>query len=76
MFLDGLEYKHLSGENIDSLSLIKLLEKMPEFKPQPYKQLAKVLRNMGHNEGANDIMIKCNDMITSKSENWFIKKLK
>ena len=49
---------------------------MPEFKPQPYKQLAKVLRNMGHNEGANDIMIKCNDMITSKSENWFIKKLK
>jgi hypothetical protein len=76
LFLDGLEYNHLSGENIDYLSLIKLLEKMPEFKPQPYKQLAKVLRNMGHNEDANYIMIKCNNIITSKSNNKFIKILK
>lgn len=76
LHLDGLEYNHLSGENINSLSFIKLLEKMPKFKPQPYKQLAKVLRNMGHHEDANNIMIEYNDIITSKRENNFIKILK
>ena len=49
---------------------------MPEFKPQPYKQLAKVLRNMGHHKEANDIMIEYNDIITEKSDNKFIKLLK
>jgi hypothetical protein len=74
--LDGLSYNHLSGTNLDSKTLLQWLEKMPEFKPQPYKQLAKVLRNMGHNEDANNIMIKYNDIITGNAENWFIKKLK
>ncbi len=74
--LDGLEYNHLSGKNLDSSTLEKWLDKMPEFKPQPYKQLAKVLRNMGHNNEADDIMIEYNNITTSKSENWFIKKLK
>lgn len=76
LILDGLEYNHLSGENLDSLTLIKLLEEMPEFKPQPYKQMAKVLRNMGHHEDANNIMIKYSDIITGRSENKFIKILK
>jgi len=76
LFLDGLEYNHLSGKSVDSKTLLQWLEKMPEFKPQPYKQLVKVLRNMGHHKESNDIMIKYNDITTSKSENWFIKKLK
>lgn len=79
LVLDGLTYNHLSGEKLDSKTLLQWLEKMPKednFKPQPYKQLAKVLRNMGHNEDANNIMIECNDIITGKSENWFMKKLK
>ncbi|MFX4230260.1 hypothetical protein ACOL3I_02070 [Aliarcobacter butzleri] len=76
LHLDGLVYNHLSGVNLDSITLINWLSKMPKFKPQPYKQLAKVLRNMGHNEDANNIMIEYNDIITSKSKNWFIKILK
>ncbi len=77
--LDGLQYNHFKVEDIVSESLINWLEKKPEeenFKPQPYKQLVKVLRNMGHHKESNDIMIKYNDITTSKSENWFIKKLK
>ena len=31
---------------------------------------------MGHNEDANNIMIEYNNIITTKSKNWFIKKLK
>jgi hypothetical protein len=74
--IDGLTYKHLLGDNINTINRKKWLDKMPEFKPQPYKQLAKVLRNMGHNKDASDIMMKYNNIITSKTENWFIKKLK
>lgn len=72
--LDGCVYEHL-----DSFIFLDWIDKMPKsetFKPQPYKQLAKVLRNMGHNEDADDMMIKYNDIITGRSENWFIKKLK
>lgn len=77
--LDGLLYEYLDVENLNSKTLLSLLNKMPKketFKPQPYKQLAKVLRNMGHHEDANNIMIEYNDIITSKSKNWFIKILK
>lgn len=74
--LDGLEYNHLSGENLDSSTLKKWLNKMPEFKPQPYKHLAKVLRNMGHQSEADDIMIEYNNIITKKSDNRFISILR
>lgn len=62
--LDGCVYEHLN-----SIIFSQLVEKMPKednFKPQPYKQLAKVLRNMGHNEDANNIMIKYNDELRKK----------
>lgn len=74
--LDGLEYNHLLGENLDSLTFKKWLKKMPEFMPQPYKQLAKVLRNMGHNRDADEIMIEYNNIITEKSDNKFITILR
>lgn len=65
-YLDGLEYNHLSAIKLDFELVINYLRKMPEFKPQPYKQLAKVLRNMGHNEDADDIMIKYNEELRKK----------
>lgn len=79
IWLDGLAYEHLDVENLNSKTLLSLLNKMTKeeiFKPQPYKQMAKVLRNMGHNEYANNIMIEYNDIITGNTENGFIKKLK
>lgn len=57
--LDGLEYNHIKTKTLN----FKWLEKMSEFKPQPYKQLAKVLKIMGHNKESNDIMIEYNDKI-------------
>ncbi|MDX9961358.1 MAG: hypothetical protein RBS32_07805 [Aliarcobacter sp.] len=64
--LDGLQYEHLYMQNLNLTILLQWLGKMPEFKPQPYKQLSKVLRNMGHNEDANNIMIKYNDELRKK----------
>lgn len=62
--LDGCAYEHL-----DSLKISDFLPKMPKdetFKPQPYKQLAKVLRNMGHQKEANDVMIEYNEQLRKK----------
>jgi hypothetical protein len=67
--LDGFVYEHLDMTEQDLTSPAKWLEKMPkenDFKPQPYKQLAKVLRNMGHNKDADDTMIKYNEQLTKK----------
>lgn len=63
---DGFKYNHLSVIDLNSETLINLLNKMPEFKPQPYKQLAKVLRNMGHHKEADDVMIKYNEELRKK----------
>ena len=67
--LDGFVYEHLDMTKQDFTSPAKWLEKMPkekDFKPQPYKQLAKVLRNMGHHGDADDTMIKYNEQLTKK----------
>jgi hypothetical protein len=67
--LDGFVYEHLDMTKQDFTSPAKWLEKMPkekDFKPQPYKQLAKVLRDMGHHRDADDIMIEYNEQLTKK----------
>ncbi|MFW2554170.1 hypothetical protein [Aliarcobacter butzleri] len=77
--LDGLVYEHLNVENLNYKTLVDLLNKKPKeqtFKPQPYKQMAKVLRNMGYKEDADDIMIKYNDNIRKEDCRLFISILK
>lgn len=77
--LDGLVYEHLNVENLNYKTLVGLLNKKPKeqtFKPQPYKQMAKVLRNMGYKEDADDIMIKYNDNIRKEDCRLFISILK
>ena len=69
LYLDGLVYNHLQGSNLDALSRKKWLNAMPQFEPQPYKQLAKVLHTMGHHRDADAIMISYNTVLTKKNEN-------
>lgn len=58
--LNGFVYEHIHND-WQAEKRKKWLAKMPEFKPQPYKQLAKVLRDMGHVDDANEIMIEYHD---------------
>ncbi len=58
--LDGFVYGHIH-DDFQAEKRKKWLAKMPKFKPQPYKQLAKVLRDMGHINDANEIMIEYHD---------------
>jgi hypothetical protein len=63
--LDGFTYERLGGLVIQGeaemgerpVSWFKAwLEKQPHYAPQPYEQLAKVLRDAGHQDKAKDIL--------------------
>lgn len=59
--LDGLVYDRIHQDApLDAKTRIRWLNRQPQdrFLPQPYEQLASVLRNMGHGEAAKDILIE------------------
>ncbi|TAN46911.1 MAG: pentapeptide repeat-containing protein [Rhodospirillales bacterium] len=65
LFLEGFTYDHLGGIRDAGMSsmadweadrLTDWLARMPSFSPQPYEQAAKVLREMGHKDKAEDIL--------------------
>ena len=61
MILDGFTYDRISGPT-DAKTRLRWLKrgdmKNGEFAPQPYKQLAKVLHDMGHERDAKLVRIK------------------
>ena len=70
--LDGFIYWHIHGNTSASFRLENMLSKMLTYSPQPYKQLAKVLRDMGHDRDANEVMIALHDkrLELSKESKW------
>jgi hypothetical protein len=62
LFLDGFNYDRISGGFTDSAQRLDWLSRgtvwKEEFYPQPYTQLAKVLREMGHDRGARDVLVE------------------
>jgi hypothetical protein len=64
LMLDGFTYGQIASAPTDSRSRIAWLALQPkadlgpEFKPQPWEQLAAVLRAMGHPEEAREIAIE------------------
>jgi len=59
--LDGLTYDQLGGPAIDARSRLQWLALQPEFHLQPYRQLAKLLRNNGDDSGATEVLIATED---------------
>jgi hypothetical protein len=43
---------------MDAPTRLKWLDRQPQFKPQPYRQLAKVLREMGNDDGAKEVLFE------------------
>jgi len=50
--LDGFVYGGISGGPTQAEARLKWLDRQPEFAPQPYRQLARVLRELGDDDGA------------------------
>jgi hypothetical protein len=56
--LDGFVYERISSGPTDALKRLEWLDRQAEFKSQPYRQLAKVLREMGEDEGARRVLFE------------------
>ncbi|UJB72970.1 hypothetical protein HRE53_30015 (plasmid) [Acaryochloris sp. 'Moss Beach'] len=64
LFLDGFVYEKIHTESpLDSQSRLQWLELQPSnvFSPQPYEQLAKVLKESGHEQSATEVLIRKQD---------------
>ena len=56
LVLDGFVYGHISGGPSDAESRLRWLARQDHFAPQPYRQLAKVLRDTGDEQGARNVL--------------------
>ena len=63
LLLDGFTYSRISGDSsLNAMSRVRWLHLQPatNFRPQPYEQLASVLRTMGDEREARRVMITKN----------------
>jgi hypothetical protein len=58
LLLDGFVYEHLMYGPTDARTRLDWLDRQKEFKPQPYRQLAKVLRERGDADGAKQVLFE------------------
>jgi hypothetical protein len=59
LFLDGLAYEHISGDSPrDAKTRLRWLERQDPFRPKPYRQLAKVLREAGDESSARRVLFE------------------
>ncbi|MBF9053743.1 hypothetical protein LSUCC1028_05775 [Rhodobacterales bacterium LSUCC1028] len=77
VILDGFSYDRIGGAPTDSAARLQWLARgdrwtddagKEHFFPQPYTQLAKTLRNMGHERGARDVLVARDHKIAA--EEW------
>jgi len=74
VILDGFTYIHISLMIDKQFSSDIFFSKALNFKSQPYKQLAKVLRDMGHDRDADEVMIALHDKkLETSKESWSYK---
>jgi hypothetical protein len=56
LVLDGLVYRQISAGPTDAKTRLRWLARQDAFAPQPYRQLAKVLRERGDEDGAVTVL--------------------
>jgi hypothetical protein len=63
LFLDGFVYGRIADGPADAETTLKLLSLQPEqpFRPQPFLQLAKVLRESGDDDGERRVLVAMED---------------
>ncbi len=58
LYLDGFVYQAILKGPTDARTRLEWLDRQPEFKPQPYRQLAKFLREQGDDDGARQVLFE------------------
>jgi hypothetical protein len=75
LYLDGFVYGRFLDDSTTAnptaaKERLEWLRRVEPFTPQPYRQLAKVLRDAGHNRGASDVLFKMEDRLWSEDNRW------
>jgi len=72
--LDGFVFRNISNESprkhIERLRWLNLQDQDNKFNPQPYKQIANLLDNLGLEKDAREIRVAMNNEILKKSQKW------
>jgi hypothetical protein len=63
LFLDGFVYERIYKSPTDAETRLRWLDRQQEFTPQPYRQLAKFLREMGDDDGAKQVLFELESRI-------------
>jgi hypothetical protein len=61
--LDGFIYNHIASGLVDAKNRLAWLSLQQPFTPQPYRQLAKVMRNAGVDRGARRVLFTMEDLL-------------
>lgn len=80
--LDGFVYGRISGGPTDAGTRLKWLARQDFFTPQPYRQLAKALREMGDEDGAVTVLEEMERLrrkeedrtATARLESWILRE--
>ena len=72
LHLDGFVYNRIARGPRDPKKRLEWLARQAEFTPQPYRQLAKVLREMGDDRSARTVLIEAGRREWEQShQSWF-----
>jgi hypothetical protein len=58
LLLDGLTYQRIAGAQLDARTRLRWLRRQPSFAPQPYRQLAKILKDNRDDRGWRKVCVE------------------
>jgi hypothetical protein len=68
--LDGFVYGHIATDLTDTKNRLRWLKLQQEFTPQPYRQLAKVMKDAGFDRGERRVLFEMEDRIWKEEGGW------
>jgi hypothetical protein len=71
--LDGFVYGRISVDPKDAKTRLCWLARQKSFAPQPYRQLAKVLRDEGNDAGARRVLFEMEDLRRAQEDPWYVR---
>ena len=76
LFLDGFAYGRFSGDETpnDASTRLKWLKLQDKFFPQPYRQLAKALREMGDEDGAVTVLQEMERLLREQNDRTWLAR--
>ncbi len=70
LFINGFAYGRISGGSVSAEKRLEWVRRQHPFETQPYRQLAKVLRETGDEDGAQRVLFEMEDRLWKEDDSW------